>query len=114
MCKLRSVFRPEFLNRVDDTVLFKPLSKGEILSIVELQVNELARRLDDHGLQLEVTQEAREFIAGAAYDPVYGARPLKRYLQQEVETPIARSIVGGSRADGCVRVSLEAGGLSVS
>jgi ATP-dependent Clp protease ATP-binding subunit ClpB len=112
---LRSHFRPEFLNRVDDVVLFKPLSRQEIVEIVELQVVELARRLEDQHLLLELTDSAKQFIAEAAYDPVYGARPLKRYIQHQLETKIGRAIVAGELLEGMViKVSSENGALVVS
>jgi len=112
---LRSHFRPEFLNRVDDVVLFKPLSRQEIVEIVELQVVELARRLEDQHLHLELTEQAKQFIAAAAYDPVYGARPLKRYIQHQLETKIGRAIVAGELLEGMViKVSSENDDLIVS
>jgi len=92
--ELRGAFRPEFLNRVDDIVLFKPLTLVEIEGIVDLQVAELRRRLASRDLQLEMTAAARRFVAAAAYDPVYGARPLKRYLQHQLETRIGRALIG--------------------
>lgn len=96
MKDLRSHFRPEFLNRVDDVVLFKPLSAKEITKIVDLQLEELRKRLSDRDIRLEVTQAAKEYIAASAYDPIYGARPLKRYLQREIETRLGREIIAGS------------------
>ncbi|MCH7665419.1 MAG: ATP-dependent chaperone ClpB [Acidobacteria bacterium] len=114
LAEMRSHFRPEFLNRIDDIVLFKALQLDEIERIVGLQVAELGRRLADHGAQLELTGAAREFIARAGYDPVYGARPLKRYLQHELETKIARAIVSGELVDGTlIMVDVRDGGLTV-
>src|SRR5205085_12289639 len=78
MGDLRTHFRPEFLNRVDEIVLFKPLTRGEIARIVELQVGDVRRRLEDRRITLELTDEARDLIAAAGFDPVYGARPLRR------------------------------------
>jgi ATP-dependent Clp protease ATP-binding subunit ClpB len=95
MAELRRHFRPEFLNRVDDIVLFKPLTREEIKSIIDLLVAELRRRLSDRQIDLQISDEAREFIAREAYDPVYGARPLKRYLQHQLETRIGRALIGG-------------------
>jgi len=95
MRELRVHFRPEFLNRVDETVLFKPLTTNEISEIVELLVNDLRKRLDDRRLSLNLTDEAKQYIAREGYDPVYGARPLKRFLQRQVETKIGRAIIGG-------------------
>ena len=100
MAEMRTQFRPEFLNRVDDVVLFKPLTAAEIKQIVALQVIELGRRLADRDLKLKVSDKAMAFIAEKSYDPVYGARPLKRYIQQNVETPIARRIIGGEAPEG--------------
>jgi len=97
---LRHHFRPEFLNRVDDIVLFKPLTLEEIEQIVDLQVEDLRRRLKDRHIRLELIGGAREFIAKAGYDPVYGARPLKRYIQRGLETRIGRAIVAGEAPDG--------------
>ncbi len=114
LAEMRSHFRPEFLNRIDDIILFKALQLDEIERIVGLQVAELGRRLADHGAQLELTGAAREFIARAGYDPVYGARPLKRYLQHELETKIARAIVSGELVDGTlIMVDVRDGGLTV-
>jgi len=89
MQELRQHFRPEFLNRVDETVLFKPLTLEELKQIVDLQVTELAQRLAARQMKLKVSPEARSLLAQRGYDPVFGARPLKRLLQQEVETPLA-------------------------
>jgi ATP-dependent Clp protease ATP-binding subunit ClpB len=100
MADLRGHFRPEFLNRVDDIVLFKPLTLGEIERIVDLQIDAVRRRLADRRLDLELTEAARILIARAGYDPVYGARPLKRYVQREVETRIGRALISDEIADG--------------
>ncbi|MFN3165532.1 MAG: ATP-dependent Clp protease ATP-binding subunit [Phycisphaeraceae bacterium] len=100
MADLRSHFRPEFLNRVDDIVLFKPLSQAEITKIVDLLVAGLARRLEDRRITLVLTDSAKRHVAEHGYDPVYGARPLKRYLQHEVETRVGRSIIAGDVPDG--------------
>lgn len=100
MGALRHHFRPEFLNRVDDIVLFKPLTMAEIEKIIDLLTADLVRRLQNRRLNLNLTDAAKEFIAKAGYDPVYGARPLKRYLQHELETRIARAIISGLIPDG--------------
>ena len=100
MTELRNHFRPEFLNRVDDTVLFKQLSLKEITNIVKLLSQELKQRLKDQGIELEMSTEAIEFIAEKGYEPAYGARPLKRYLQRELETLIARKIIAGEASAG--------------
>jgi ATP-dependent Clp protease ATP-binding subunit ClpB len=98
--ELRTYFRPEFLNRVDDIVLFKPLALEEIERIVDLQIDELRRRLADRRMTLELTEEARALIAREGYDPVYGARPLRRFIQHEVETRIARALLSGEVQEG--------------
>ena len=95
MNDLRSHFRPEFLNRLDEIILFKPLTKGNIGSIVDLMVQELDRRLADQELSLVLTEAARSHVIENGYDPIYGARPLKRYLQKYVETLTARKILSG-------------------
>ncbi|MCB0325586.1 MAG: ATP-dependent chaperone ClpB, partial [Bdellovibrionales bacterium] len=102
MRELRSSFRPEFLNRVDEIVLFKPLSKSEIKSIVRLLVQELGRRLDDRDITLQLSEAALDYIADTGYDPAFGARPLKRFLQRKLETKIGRAIIAGEVADGSV------------
>ena len=93
MNELRAHFRPEFLNRLDETILFKPLTKENIGGIIHLIVNDLNRRLEDRDLSIEVSEEALQFIVDNAYDPVYGARPLKRYIQKYVETLAAKLIL---------------------
>ena len=90
---LKSKFRPEFLNRLDEIVFYKPLSKKEIYPIIDLMLDGLRKRLEDKQLELEVTDEAKEFIAKEGYDPIYGARPLKRYIQSKLETLIARTMI---------------------
>ena len=115
MRELRAAFRPEFLNRIDDIILFKPLTRDEILKIVDLLAEDLRRRLQDRDIRLELTDDARRFIADAGFDPVYGARPLKRYMQRQLETRIGRAIVAGEVADGStVSVSVEDGDLAVA
>lgn len=94
--ELRGHFRPEFLNRVDDIVLFKPLTKQEIVEIVDKMVYQLQVRLTEQNIVLNVTKAAKEFIADQGYDPVYGARPLKRFIQKHLETKIARKIIAGT------------------
>ncbi|MGZ4461374.1 MAG: ATP-dependent chaperone ClpB [Gaiellaceae bacterium] len=109
MAELRGYFRPEFLNRVDDIVLFKPLTLDEIERIVDLQIDEVRRRLVDRRMTLEVSEAARALIAREGYDPVYGARPLRRFIQHEVETRIARTLLSGEIHDGAT-ISLDADG----
>ena len=112
--ELRQHFRPEFLNRVDDIVLFKPLTLPEIERIVDLQSEDLRRRLTDRGVRLELTERARELVARKGYDPVYGARPLKRFLQHELESQIARALIGGQVTEGSiVKVDVKNGALAV-
>jgi ATP-dependent Clp protease ATP-binding subunit ClpB len=100
MAELREHFRPEFLNRVDDTVLFKPLTLSEIERIVDLQITDVRARLADRRLTVELSPAARELIARQGYDPVYGARPLRRYIQREVETRIGRALIAGDIGEG--------------
>ncbi|HEY5523576.1 MAG TPA: AAA family ATPase, partial [Desulfuromonadaceae bacterium] len=114
MNELKTCFRPEFLNRVDDIVLFKPLHIDEVIKIADLLAAQLKQRLKDQRITLEISEEALSFIAKAGYDPVYGARPLKRYLQRELETRVARAIIGGDVIEGgTLRVELETGALCV-
>jgi ATP-dependent Clp protease ATP-binding subunit ClpB len=114
MQRLRGHFRPEFLNRVDDVVLFTPLVLAQIEKIVGLLVTDLAKRLHDQNIGIEVSDAALEFIAREGFDPVYGARPLKRFIQQEIETPLARKIVSGEVIPGAeVRVDLKDGSLQI-
>ncbi|MEU0556572.1 ATP-dependent chaperone ClpB [Dactylosporangium sp. NPDC006015] len=100
MTALREYFRPEFLNRIDETVLFKPLTLPEIERIVDLLLDDLRARLADRRITVEVTEAARRFIAEAGFDPVFGARPLRRFLQREIETRIARTLLTGDVLDG--------------
>ncbi|MDR2489637.1 MAG: ATP-dependent chaperone ClpB [Desulfovibrio sp.] len=100
MQELRAHFRPEFLNRVDEIVIFKPLMLEQIVSIVELLIQRLHKRLEERKITVSVSREAKECIAKAAYDPVYGARPLRRYIQQHLETPLAKSLISGKVRDG--------------
>jgi ATP-dependent Clp protease ATP-binding subunit ClpB len=104
---LRRHFRPEFLNRVDEVVVFRALTEAELAKIVEIQLDGLRRRLADRRITLEVSEAARNYLARIGYDPVFGARPLKRAIQREVETPVARLIVAGKLRDGgTVRVDV--------
>lgn len=98
--ELRSHFRPEFLNRVDEIVLFKPLSFTEIRKIVAIQSEALKKRLLDHEIVLDLTDEAIDFIAKGGYDPAFGARPLKRFIQRKLETQLGRAIIAGTIGDG--------------
>lgn len=98
--KLRAFFRPEFLNRVDDTVIFHPLNRDHLVQIVDIQLERLARRLKDQNIEIELTTGAKKYLADAGYDPLYGARPLKRAIQKELENSLARRILGGEFREG--------------
>ena len=112
MAALRAHFRPEFLNRIDETVLFKPLTLSEITGVVELLVKDLTQRLAQQDIRLEIGKTAEEYIAREGYDPVYGARPLKRFIQQQLETPLSRGIIAGEITEGStVEVQLQDGQL---
>ncbi|MFI5913365.1 ATP-dependent chaperone ClpB [Dactylosporangium sp. NPDC051541] len=114
MTALREYFRPEFLNRIDETVLFKPLTRPEIERIVDLLLDDLRTRLADRRITVEVTEAARRFIADAGFDPVFGARPLRRFLRREVETRIARTLLTGDVLDGAtITVDRGPGGLDI-
>ncbi len=115
MRELRIHFRPEFLNRVDDIVLFKPLTLGEIEQIVEIMIETLRQRLKERRISLEMTESARRLIARNGFDPVYGARPLKRFLQRELETRIGRMLIAGEVVDGSViQIDEQGGNLTIS
>jgi len=115
MQEVRKAFRPEFLNRVDDIILFKALTLGEIGKIVELLMEDLRKRLSAQGITVELTEEARDFVAKEGFDPVYGARPLKRFLQHELETRIGRALIAGEVYQGSqLKVLLKDGLLDVS
>jgi ATP-dependent Clp protease ATP-binding subunit ClpB len=114
MTELRRSFRPEFLNRVDEVVMFSPLTVSEMVRIVSLQIELLKSRLADHHIRLSITSAAAEFIARTAYEPAYGARPLKRYIQRHIETQIGRSIIAGSITDGMsVTIDVRDGKLEI-
>ncbi|MBP3701310.1 MAG: AAA family ATPase, partial [Lachnospiraceae bacterium] len=111
MRDLRGHFRPEFLNRLDEIILFKPLTKANITSIIDLMVAGINRRLADKELTIALTEGAKTYITDNGYDPVYGARPLNRYLKKHVETLAARMILGGQmRAGDTIVVDVKAGG----
>ncbi len=110
---LRSHFRPEFLNRLDETILFKPLTKENIGGIINLIIEDLNRRLSDRELTVELTDEAKRFVVDQAYDPVYGARPLKRYIQKYVETLSAKLILSDQVEEGdTILIDVENGALT--
>ncbi len=110
MEELRMHCRPEFLNRVDEIVLFKPLTLGEIEQIVDIQFALLRGRLRDRDIELELTESARKYLAESGYDPVYGARPLKRAIQRKLETKIGRALLSGEIPDGSLLIVDEKGG----
>ncbi len=113
--ELRAGFRPEFLNRIDEIVLFKPLRLQELKQIVDLQVALIQRRLDARQMRLELTDSAKAFVASEGYDPQYGARPLRRYLQRELETQIARALISGDVHDGAIiRIDADGGTLNLA
>ena len=115
MNDLRAHFRPEFLNRLDETILFKPLTKSDIRSIINLLLADLNKRLSDRELRLELTDEAKDFITENGYDPVYGARPLKRYVQKHVETLAARIILQGDVTSGdTIEITVEGNALAAN
>ena len=115
MHDLRAHFRPEFLNRLDEIILFKPLTKGNIGGIIELLIADVNKRLADKELKIALTDEAKDFIIENGYDPVYGARPLKRYLQKNVETLAAKMILAdGVRAGDTIEIGLSDGKLTAS
>ncbi len=112
MAELRAHFRPEFLNRVDDIVLFRPLTLAELKRIVDLQLELLRSRLAECNIEIVLSDAAKEYIAREGYDPVYGARPLKRFLQRRVETPLSRRLIAGEITDGShITVEFKAGEL---
>ncbi|HEY3689707.1 MAG: ATP-dependent Clp protease ATP-binding subunit ClpB [Pseudonocardiales bacterium] len=115
MGELRNYFRPEFLNRIDDIVLFSPLTQTQIERIVELMFDDLRARLAERRMTLEVTEDARRFIAAQGFDPVYGARPLRRFIAREVETRIGRALLTDAIPDGAtIRVELKGDELVVT
>ena len=105
---LRQSFRPEFLNRVDEIVVFHPLSRDELRQIVDIQLVRLRKRLEERKIELELTDKARDYFAERGYDPVYGARPLKRLMQRSSRPRSARKILAGEVRDGS-KVMVDAG-----
>jgi ATP-dependent Clp protease ATP-binding subunit ClpB len=115
MAAMQAQFRPEFLNRLDDIVLFKPLTLPEIEGIVDLMFNDLRARLAGRQMTLEISEEARRYLAEQGFDPVYGARPLRRFIDHQVETRIGRALLAGDARDGAIiRVGLAGGELAVT
>jgi ATP-dependent Clp protease ATP-binding subunit ClpB len=97
---MQAHFLPEFLNRIDETIIFHPLERGQIRSIVGLQLDRLLQQLEQQSIVLEVTEAAKDAIAAEGYDPVYGARPLKRVIQHRIQNPLATQILRGTLAEG--------------
>jgi ATP-dependent Clp protease ATP-binding subunit ClpB len=114
MAALRSHFRPEFLNRIDEIVLFKPLTLPEVEQIVDLMTAGLRKRLADMAMTLELTDDARRLIADRGFDPVYGARPLRRFIARDVETRIGRALISGDAREGAeIEVDAADGDIAV-
>ncbi len=112
--ELAGIFRPELLNRIDEIIVFHPLSREEILQIVDLMLNQVARRLSERHISLEASQEARELLSEKGYDPAFGARPLRRVIQREVENPIASAVLRGEFTEGdTILLDVEDGGLTL-
>jgi ATP-dependent Clp protease ATP-binding subunit ClpB len=101
MNDMKIKFKPEFLNRIDDIILFKPLTTDEIKGIIDIFVKDIQNRLKDKNISLKITNSAKQLMAREGYDPVYGARPLKRYIENTLETEIAKQIIAGEIYDGC-------------
>jgi ATP-dependent Clp protease ATP-binding subunit ClpB len=113
MAEVRATFRPEFVNRVDEIIVFQPLGRDEIAQIVDIQVGMLQRRLEGRKLVISITDAAREYLANKGFDPTYGARPLKRLLQREIQDVLAVKLLSGELAEGDeVEVDVEGGGLT--
>jgi ATP-dependent Clp protease ATP-binding subunit ClpB len=100
MAEVKQHFRPEFVNRIDEIVVFHPLDQANIASIARIQLKSLEERLRKIDIKLDVTDDALKAVAQAGFDPVYGARPLKRAIQQQIENPLAKEILGGHYAAG--------------
>ena len=107
MQDLRAHFRPEFLNRLDEIIMFKPLTKANIGNIVDLLIADVNKRLADKELKVELTPDAKEFVVSHGFDPTYGARPLKRYIQKTVETLAAKLILAGNISTGTILIDVD-------
>ncbi|HET9879841.1 MAG TPA: ATP-dependent Clp protease ATP-binding subunit, partial [Candidatus Limnocylindria bacterium] len=111
--QLRDHFRPEFLNRIDEIIVFKPLDEAQLAEIVRLLLAGVERRLAEANIALEVTDAARAHVAREGYDPVYGARPLRRAIQRSIENPLARRLLaGGVSSGGSIRIDVADGQLT--
>jgi ATP-dependent Clp protease ATP-binding subunit ClpC len=114
MAEVKNVFRPEFLNRVDLVVVFKALSKTDVLSIVDIELQRVHKQLKDQQITFEISQEAKEWLVDKGYDPDFGARPLRRVIQQSLEDELAERLLGGAlKAGGTVTASMENGELKI-
>jgi ATP-dependent Clp protease ATP-binding subunit ClpC len=100
--EVKRTFKPEFLNRIDDTIVFRPLAKEDLYKIVEIELGLLSERLKDQKINLEVSNEAKDFLIEKGFDPVFGARPLKRVIQRYIEDPLAQEIIAGKFKEGAV------------
>jgi len=98
--ELKRYFKPEFINRIDSVVIFKPLKKEHVKQIVQLMINRLEERLKDKNLKLQISDAAKEYLANKGYDPAFGARPLRRVIEKEVETPLATKLIAGEINEG--------------
>lgn len=96
----KKYFRPEFLNRIDDIVVFSPLTEDQIARIIEIAMKDIEKRLEERNITLEMTDAAKKYIADESYEPAYGARPVKRFLQRNVETELAGELIRGTVSDG--------------
>ena len=115
MAELKRSFRPEFLNRSDETIMFRPLTKENLGNIIDIMTESLRKRLEDKSLHLEITEAAKQLIIDRGFDPLYGARPLRRFLQSSVETLIARTILSGEIGpESVLRIDVENGELCCS
>ncbi len=111
---LESSFRPEFLNRIDEVVIFRALDKGSLLKIVDIQIEQLRRRLEERKIRVDVSQKAKELLAERGYDPVYGARPLKRTIQQDIQNPLALQLLEGVFREGqTIRIEVDKGKIFI-
>ncbi|MPM98367.1 Chaperone protein ClpB [bioreactor metagenome] len=110
MNEMKLRFKPEFLNRLDDIIMFKPLMESEIEKIIDIFIEEIKNRLKERNISLEITQEAKKLMGREGYDPIYGARPLKRYISKVFETSIAKMIIKGEAYDGVTIIAIEEDG----
>jgi ATP-dependent Clp protease ATP-binding subunit ClpC len=108
--EVKRFFRPEFINRLDGIIVFRPLTREHLLKIVDLKLKDLAQKLEEQGITLEVSDEAKELLAESGYDPFYGARPLERVIREELEDELANRIIDGELGEGeLVRIDVQDG-----